>query len=81
MRDSKDIAKAQWAIKELLFPSYFKWNANPACKRFFMVVIKLKNSEKEATLGDLKCMEDLSNILTGSLTVSAPPPHEHVACD
>jgi hypothetical protein len=70
LRDHKDNAKAQWVIKELLFPSYFKWNSNPACQRFFMVVIKLKNVEKEATRGDLKCIEDLSNILTSSLTVS-----------
>ena len=70
LRDHKDNAKAQWVIKELLFPSYFKWNANPACCRFFMVVIKLKNVENEATRGDLKCVEDLSNILTSSLTVS-----------
>ena len=70
MLDSVDSSRAQWVIKELLFPPYFKWNAKQSCERFFMVVIKLKNSDTEATRGDLKCMDDLSNILTSSLTVS-----------
>ena len=69
-RDSRENSKIQWVVKELIFPPYFKWNAKPECRRFFIVVLKLENSDIEATRGDLKCIEDLSEILKSSLTVS-----------
>lgn len=60
----------EWVCVELSISPLFHWRSYPCCSEFYLVILKSKNLNRESHINDLKCIEEVSKMISAALKIS-----------